>query len=139
MMYYHVFLDTNVVLDFVLDRDPFKTESEAIFLLREKEKIAIYVSALSLANIAHLVKGHGRSPVVTTEHLLHWVNVIDLKRNHFERNIRSQFKDFEDGLQYYAALEVNNIDAIVTRDRTGFKTSDIPVLTPKEFLKQFES
>lgn len=136
-MYYRVFLDTNVVLDYILDRKPFNIESELIFSLHQEEKIIIHISALTLANIAYLVKDYNADPADVVERFLYWVQVIDLKRSHFERNIRSRFKDFEDGLQFYAASEAGNIDVLITRDRTGFKMSDIPVLSPGEFLKQF--
>ena len=43
------------------------------------------------------------------------------------------FLDFEDGLQYYSAIE-NQIDVIITRNKKDFKKSKIPVLTAKEFL-----
>lgn len=135
-MYQRVFLDTNVVLDFVLDRDPFTEEAQRIFLLHQEERINIYISALTLANVAHIVKRNGKNPFLVIERLLYWIEVIDLERNHFEKNIRSQFKDFEDGLQFYAASEVSGVDVIVTRDKADFKASDIPVRSPKEFLKQ---
>jgi predicted nucleic acid-binding protein len=44
-----------------------------------------------------------------------------------------EFSDFEDGLQYYSALE-NNVDIILTRNKKDFKNSKIPVLTAKEYL-----
>lgn len=137
-MYHQVFLDTNVVLDFVLDRDPFVKEAQKIFLLHESERIAIHTSALTLANVAYIVRRNGKNPFKVIERLLFWIYLIDLERSHFEKNLRSQFKDFEDGLQFYAASEINGVDAIITRDKADFKYADIPVLTPKEFLKQFE-
>jgi len=44
-----------------------------------------------------------------------------------------KFPDFEDGLQYYSAIE-NSVDIIITRNKKDFKRSKLPVLTAKEFL-----
>jgi predicted nucleic acid-binding protein len=45
----------------------------------------------------------------------------------------SAFADFEDGLQYYSALE-NKVDVIITRNKKDFKNAKIPILTAKEYL-----
>jgi predicted nucleic acid-binding protein len=136
-MFDRIFLDTNVVLDFVLNRESFIDEAEKIFLLQENEHATLHVSALTLANVAYIVKGNGKNPFEITESLLQWVKVVDLKLSHFEKTVQSQFHDFEDGLQFFAAIEISGIDAIITRDKGDFNLSTIPVYTPKEFLNQF--
>ena len=49
--------------------------------------------------------------------------------------LNSNFKDFEDAIQYHTALE-NELDLIITRNKKDFKTSALPVLTAKEYLKK---
>jgi predicted nucleic acid-binding protein len=130
-----IWLDTNVVLDVVLDREGFVEEASELFLLHEAAEVEIFISALSLANIAYIVKKNGKNPFHVVAGLLKWINVVSLDRIHLEKNINSSFRDFEDGLQYFSSMDVKNIEAIITRDKTDFKKSKIPVLTPKEFLK----
>ncbi|MFM8848791.1 MAG: type II toxin-antitoxin system VapC family toxin [Cytophagales bacterium] len=130
-----IWLDANVVLDLVLNREGFVEDASKLFLLHEAGEIEIYLSTLSLANIAYIVKKNGKNPFAVIARLLKWVNVISLSRAHFEKNIDSSFSDFEDGLQYFSSLEVKNVEAIITRNKADFKASKVPVLTPKEFLK----
>ncbi len=130
-----IFLDTNVVLDFVLNRIEFVENARTIFLWHEAGRIQIYVSALTLANIAYIVKKNGKDPFVVVSELIKWVEVIPLELLHFQKNATSDFKDFEDGLQYFSALETADIEAIVTRDITDFRTAGIPVITPTDFVK----
>lgn len=138
MSHRKIFLDTNVVLDLVLDRKGFVEVAQKIFNLHEQEEIAIYISALTLANVAYIVKKNGKDPFHVTSALIKWVNVIPLHTIHFQRNINSSFKDFEDGLQFFAAEEIPGMEAIVTRDAEGFKASTIPVLEANEFIELFK-
>lgn len=130
-----IWLDTNVVLDVILEREGFVEEASELFLLHEASEIEIFISTLSLANIAFVVKKNGKNPFIVVSGLLKWINVTSLERVHFEKIVNSSFRDFEDGLQYFSSLNVRNIEAIITRNKADFKASKIPVLTPKEFLK----
>jgi len=50
-----------------------------------------------------------------------------------EKGLNSEFSDFEDSLQYFSALRTN-CDIIITRNGKDFKKSQIPIMTPDEFL-----
>ncbi len=132
-----IFLDTNIVLDFVLARKDFVEPAEKIFLLREQEEIEIFISALTLANVAYVVEKNGRDPFQITRTLMKWVTIIPLTASHFQRVLSSSFNDFEDGLQNFSAEEIQGMEAIVTRDHKGFKQSMIPVLSSSDFMKLF--
>ncbi|MCE2996120.1 MAG: type II toxin-antitoxin system VapC family toxin [Cyclobacteriaceae bacterium] len=131
-----VFLDTNVVLDFALNRPEFVKEAESIFELKDKGKIDIHISALTLSNVAYFADKHKLDAFVIVGMFINWINIIDLKTTFFNQVIDSDFLDFEDGLQYYSALNVKGITAIVTRNTKDFRSSSIPVLTPAQFLHQ---
>ena len=60
--------------------------------------------------------------------------VISLDSKVFDMALNSEFKDFEDTIQYYAAIE-SDIDIIITRNLKDFKKSDIPVMTGLQFIK----
>lgn len=138
-MFHRVFVDTNVLLDVVLNREPFITDANEIFQMQEDGLVTIYISSLTVANTAHIVKGNGKNPFRVVEHVVKWVNVIDLKLAHIEMALQSQFRDFEDGLQFFCASEISNMDAIITRNKPDFRPSTIPVYTPREFLKYVNS
>lgn len=133
-----IFLDTNVVLDFVLKREGFVDSARTIFQWHEMGKVQIYVSTLTLANTAYIVKKNGRDPFLVVSELIKWVEVIPLELMHFQSNITSSFKDFEDGLQYFSALETGGIEIIITRNSKDFRPSAISVLTPKDFIKMMQ-
>jgi predicted nucleic acid-binding protein len=133
-----IWVDTNVVLDVILERDGFVEEASELFLLHESAEIEIIISTLSLANIAYVVKRRGKNPFLVIAGLLKWITVVSLERAHFEKNVNSAFRDFEDGLQYFSAADVARIEAIITRNTKDFKSSSIPVLTPAQFLKTIE-
>jgi len=133
-----VFLDTNVVLDFALNRTEFIKEAESIFTLKDKGKIDIHISALTLSTIAYFADKHKLDPFATVGRFVNWVNIIDLETTFFKQVLASNFLDFEDGLQYYSALNVKDITAIITRNTKDFRSSSIPVLTPTQFLFTIE-
>lgn len=129
------FIDVNVILDVLLGRKDFVLPAAEIFRLKEDGKIELFTSALACANIAYFLKKFGKDPFAGIKELLFFVDVVDINQKTFQQALTSGFKDFEDALHYFSALEVKGLDAIITRDKRGFKGSKISVLTPKEFLE----
>lgn len=130
----NIFLDTNVLIDFLADRRPFSLEAARLFDNSLKRKIRIFISAVSYNNIYYILRqsfSHNETIKMLAE-LNEWTEIIDVSKNIIEKSIKSEFKDFEDAIQYNCALSMNKIEFIVTRDTKDFKTSTIPILTPKE-------
>ncbi len=130
-----LFLDTNIVLDLALNRSEFVKDAEALFHLKDQGKIDIYISALSLANVAYIADKHDLNPFDVVAKFLDLINVVELETFFFKQVIESGFVDFEDGLQYFSAAKVVGLEAIITRDKKHFKPSLIPVFTPAEYLR----
>jgi predicted nucleic acid-binding protein len=135
-----LFLDTNVMLDFLGEREPFYISSAKIATLADKRKLKINVSALSFATVSYfLTKYEG---VKKTKEKLRKFKVIsgicELDELIIEKGLNSNFSDFEDSLQYYSALRAE-CDIIITRNGKDFKKSQIPVMTPDEFLHSLKS
>ena len=129
-------IDTNVVLDLLTKRDPFYKSAAQIFSLADKNKLKLSISSLTFANtnyvLSRLKSASEAREVLRQFRVLVKIlplndKVIDLALND------SKFKDFEDGLQYYSAIE-NNQELIITRDLKDFKESKIPVMTPEEYI-----
>lgn len=129
-----LFLDTNLLLDFVLDRKPFSDQAERIIQLRFTHKKRLFTSALSIANVAYVVRKAGKNPFLVITEMMEWVEIVSLTKAEFSQTIKSTFKDFEDALQFYAAFEVG-ADVIITRDLKDFSTSSIPVNSPTQYLR----
>jgi len=136
-----IFLDTNVLIDFFADRKPFSIEAARLFNYSFKKKISIYISAVSYNNIYYILRqscSHSETIKMLTE-LSEWTDIIDVSKDIINKSIKSNFKDFEDAIQYNCAKSLNKIDFIVTRDTKDFKTSSLPILTPKEAVTLIES
>lgn len=130
-----LFLDTNVMLDFLGERDPFYISAAKIATLADKRSLQIIVSALSYATISYfLTKYDG---LEKTKDKLRKFKVIseicELDELIIEKGLNSDFSDFEDSLQYFSALRTE-CDIIITRNGKDFKKSEIPVMSPDEFL-----
>ena len=136
-----IFLDTNVLIDFFADRKPFSIEAARLFNYSLEKKISIYISAVSYNNIYYILRqscSHSETIKILTE-LNEWTDIIDVSKDIINKSLKSHFKDFEDAIQYNCAKSLNKIDFIVTRDTKDFKTSSLPILTPKEAVTLIES
>ena len=132
-----LFLDTNIIIDLLSERQPFYTEAARIFSLADKKEIEVSVSALSFATTNYILlqskKSDDAKQILRKLKLI--VKVLSLDDKVVELALNdSDFKDFEDGLQYYTALE-HGLDAIITRNLKDFKKSRIPVMTADQYLQ----
>ena len=130
-----LFWDTNVMLDFLGEREPFYLSAAKIATLADKRAIQIVVSSLSYATISYfLTKYYG---LEKTKEKLRKFKVISeisaLDEVIIEKGLNSNFSDFEDALQYFCAWQ-SSCDLIITRNGKDFKKSAIPVMSPDEFL-----
>lgn len=137
----HFFLDTNIVIDVLANREPFSEEATRLLDYGEKGKVILFISALSYSNIYYILRK-------TTTHkelmlLLRDVEAItttlDVTASVIRESINSGLKDFEDSIQLNTALSDKRIQAIVTRDPHDFKTKDIAIITPKEALSMIDA
>lgn len=137
----NIFLDTNVLIDFFADRKPFSIEAARLFNYSFNKKINIYISAVSYNNIYYILRqscSHAETIKILTE-LNEWTDIIDVSKDIIKNALKSQFKDFEDAIQYNCAKSLTKIEFIVTRDTKDFRTSSLPILTPKEAVTLIES
>ncbi|WP_223653642.1 type II toxin-antitoxin system VapC family toxin [Hymenobacter psoromatis] len=132
----HLFLDTNVLLDFILQRDGFGPAARQLFITAEAEEVVLYAAALSFSHIYYTLRKTNppAERILALKNLASAVNVIPLTRPVIEAALALGFADFEDGLQYCAARAVSAIEAIVTRDAKGFAAGTLPILTPPQAL-----
>eukprot|EP01037_Dinobryon_pediforme_P011952 gene11952-12041_t len=132
----HVFMDTNVVIDFLSNRHPFAIDAARLFDLSVNGKIRIYISAVSYNNIYYILRQsltHSATIKLLAE-LSDLTEVADVTTNIIRESLKADFKDYEDAIQYYCALNIADIDFIVTQNTKDFKKSRLPILTPTEAL-----
>ena len=129
-------IDTNIVIDLLSKRDKFYDEAADLFSRADKKELELTISSLTFANTNYILSKL-KSAKEAREILRKFkvlVELLSLDDKVTELALSDDnFPDFEDGLQYYSAME-NQIDLIITRNKKDFKNSKIPVLTAKEFL-----
>lgn len=131
-----LFVDSDTLLDFLLDRPPFADYSEALLNRNKKGIYELGTSALVIANIHYIItKSFSRNNAkLAIAELIQLVNVYPLKETHIQSAIDSNYIDFEDSIQYYIAKE-NNCEMIISRNLKHYKAFDIATLTAEQFLR----
>jgi predicted nucleic acid-binding protein len=131
----NILLDTNIVLDLLLQRKPFCDDAKIIFELVESRKINGYLCATSITTIHYLVSKTTNRQEANgiIENLLRLFDIADVNKIVLLESIKNNGKDFEDSVIYTSA-EFFDIDVIITRDKKGFAQSNIKVNQPREFL-----
>jgi len=136
-----ILIDTNIILDFLLQREPFFQDAELLFKAIDDGKIVGYVTATTLTDIFYIARKHTSSikqARQAIEEVLTVMCVCSVDRAILESALNSGFDDFEDAVQIFSAV-AQNLDAIVTRDNRGFVSSPIPVLSIQDLLQQESS
>ena len=133
-----IFLDTNILLDVLLDRSPYVHPAQVIWSLAEKKKIRAAVSALSLRNVFFIIKKLSSSEkgYKAVETLVDLFQIVEVGSKMIQKALEIRLPDFEDAIQYYAALKFR-AGVMISRDRSGFKASRIPIMDSAEFVAQW--
>jgi predicted nucleic acid-binding protein len=131
-----ILVDTDVILDFFFDRKPFSENSTTILNLCENNIIEGYVTPVIISNIYYLLRRTAKHEKVIEKLklLLTILNVLKMDKSTIEKALNSDFKDFEDALQNFSAVNFGEIEAIITRNIKDYKRSEIGVLTPESFV-----
>lgn len=129
-----VFLDTNILVDYVEDRNVFSKYASIIFQLSLMGEIELYAIDISFLNVAYILRKKSSEILYDALGiLLLRINVLSVTRFDLENAINAKHNDFEDCVQFYSALS-GDMDCIITRNKKDFENSDIPVYTSSEFL-----
>lgn len=136
----NIFLDTNILLDYLTQRQPFFADAEAIFLKVDMGTISLYCSSLSFSTIFYVLRKFQTKPQLfqTLNDLTQACTITGVDETVVKAALASGFKDLEDAIQYFSALHFGGIDAIITRNPKDFPNPQIPVFSPSEFLSAFQ-
>lgn len=131
-----IFLDTNIMLDFLGERPPFYDSVAKIATLAEKGKLIMVVSPISFATVNYFLTKFENLKIAKEKLRKFKIisEICSLDEQTVEKGLNSSINDFEDALQYFSAIE-SNCEIILTRNAKDFKKSLLPVMTADEFLK----
>jgi predicted nucleic acid-binding protein len=131
-----IFLDTDVVLDHLADRQPFSEYAHRLFALAEQDEITLCISALSFSNLYYILRKlkNGDEALSLLRKLKGLVKVTLIGEAEVKSALGQNFKDFEDALQCFSAKTENDMIVIITRNKFDFPKNLIRVESPEEFL-----
>lgn len=135
-----IFVDSDIILDLMLERDQFFNPAAKLFNLIEKNKIKASVSALHFSNLHYIIRKVKSNDLAKSvlRKLAILVNILPIDEKTIELALESDFPDFEDAIQYYACLD-NDIDVIVTRNKKDYISGKLPVMSAEEYLATLKS
>jgi predicted nucleic acid-binding protein len=133
----NVLLDTDVILDFFFDRQPFAEFSAQVIAWCETKKIKGFVTPVIFSNVYYLLRQTAsHEKVIKNLHLLLEItDVLLMDKEVVSNALHSHFKDFEDSLQNFSAMKNGEIHVILTRNTKDFSKSEIAVMTPESYVK----
>lgn len=134
----NIFVDTDIIIDLLAKRELFYKDAQALFTLSDKKEIQLCISSFSFANAYYSIVKHHKD-IDAKKYLAKFkvlVKVLPLEDKAIELALASDFNDFEDGLQYFIAMD-NESDIIITRNKKDFKNAKIPVMTAGEYIRRY--
>lgn len=135
-----LFLDSDVLLDLLLDREPFSEDIAELIEESVDSDVKLYTSPISITNINYIIERlENRNKADSkTKKILKIVSVENIGQMVIDRASSSRFKDFEDSVQNFCAVESGH-KIIVTRNTKDYKESELSILTPKEYLAKIKN
>ena len=136
-----ILIDTDVILDFFFDREPFAENAAKILSLCESKEIKGFITPVIISNVYYLLRQTAKHEKVIEKlkMLVSITEILVIDKDAILQALNSDFKDFEDALQNYAAELDKEIDLIVTQNTKDFKNSSLAVMTPDNYLSTFKN
>jgi predicted nucleic acid-binding protein len=138
----NLFIDTDIILDILLNGKEFFDDSSAIFQKFENNEVLLFTSTSIIINAQYVgQKQIGKNECkFAINYLLNYFLIMEANVALLKKAYNSKFSDMEDAIQYYTATQNGNIHYFITRNTKDFKAggSGIPVVTPTQFLKIFK-
>ena len=135
-----VLFDTNIILDVLLDREPFSEHSSYLMSKVESSEINGYLCATTITTIHYLLSKYldKEKSLKSIHSIMALFEIATVNRPVLENALTAKFTDFEDAVLHEAARHAG-IEYIITRNIKDFKKSTLPIFTPTEFLSILES
>ena len=132
-----IFIDTNILLDLLLERAPWAKDAAILFSMADRKEIELLCCSLSFSTAVYLMQRfkYMRKEIVSKLTIEKSIcTVTTVSDSVIDRMLQSDFANLEDAIQYYSALAFG-AETIITRNPKDFATSSIPITIPKEFIQ----
>jgi len=129
-----IFVDSDIILDLIQERENHK-DAKQLFTLIEENKVKGFVSPLIFANLFYILRKQqtNKFAMQVLARLKALLHILTINEKIIELALSSGFKDFEDAIQYYSALE-ENLEYLITRNKDDYRHSGIIICNAKEYL-----
>ena len=133
-----IFIDTNIALDLLLERNKFFNLAKTVFIVANRQRITLCFSALSFGTITYFLEQKFTKEETKNKlkEFAKIVRILPFNEHIIDNALYSNFRDIEDGYQYFVAKEYN-IPIIITRNTKDFLVDDLSVITPEQFLNMY--
>ena len=133
-------IDTNILLDVLLKREPFYYKAVEVLELVQYDNVQEYVSAAAVTDIYYIAYKYLKDKGLVRQllkKLMGIVSIASVSEKEIEEALELSWNDFEDSVQYAVAL-LNEMDGIVTRNPKDYKRADMKVWSPEQVLQKFQ-
>ena len=132
-----ILIDSDVILDVYLNREPFVKYSKLILRHCELSKYDGYITPITYSNLYYILRKLASHQKVIKElkDLFKITSVLNMDQSVVENALNSNLKDFEDALQNYSTQNVSEIKYVITRNTKDYKKSDLIIFSPESFIK----
>lgn len=134
-------IDTNIVLDILLKREPFYKASMDVLNLAQRPDMQEYISASAVTDIYYIARKQLKDKAMVKEllkNLLLVVSIAAVSEHEIINALELMWSDFEDSVQYSVALS-NEMDGLVTRNPSDYTGANIPIWDPEQILQKISA
>ncbi len=133
-----LFIDTDIILDILAKREPFYNSAAQLFTLIDENKLEAFTTPVVFSNLFYILsklktRNFAHSSLRKLRLLL---KIIQVDEKVVDLALNSEFKDFEDAIQFYSA-KLHELDFIITRNVKDFVSKDLVVLTAEDYIERF--
>ncbi|MCG2715175.1 MAG: PIN domain-containing protein [Candidatus Marinimicrobia bacterium] len=131
-----IFIDTDIILDLLAERQPFYKNAAAIFTLIDRGKVKGFTSPIVFANLHYILSKQlsQKYAIQNLKKLRTLIKIVPVDERIIDLSLESDFKDYEDAIQYNAAISAG-ISTLITRNIKDYKNPTITVCSPDEYLR----
>ena len=138
-MDYNLFIDSDILLDILLVRQPHFEDSVSLFSLQIENEVQLFTTPSIMLNTYYIAHKQFNKEKATrgVAEILKVVEIIETSKNELVNCFNNNYTDLEDAVQYFTALKNTSLHFYVTRNirHFDFRKAELPVLTPASFLK----
>ncbi len=132
-----ILIDTNVIVDVALEREPYLVDSEQVLLFVEQDEVEGYISASTFSDLYYIIRRQ-KSREWTFDflsRLVTYCEIATVNEAAIRMALTANFRDLEDAIQY-ATAAVNELEAIVTRNPDDFPVTTPRIMTPNQLIQE---